>query len=846
MKVELMKMLNDYKARAIKRKEGTGLAPRPLEEDQVNIIIEGLSLDSLNEETFTIFEEEQLDQLLLRMLANEVRRGTFPSSYAKAQGLADFVRGEKNSDYLSAMAALDLLKEMKGGAAAVELVKLLEEGFYIEQVLDILKDTVLINKEDFDKLLALSDDISGINDLITAWAEKKFARDWVLNNSYQGLSIKVGDNITTGHLSPSKNADSRTDQPLHAQFIMDGREDEADFLDRLAKLREKNEDIIFVAGEALGEGSSRKSATYTMLQVLGRPVEGEPEKKEGGIVLAKSMAPIFKNSLIASAILPLICDTDAINEGDSLEIDLENKEVLVNGEKKISVRLPIEYQMNKIAAGGMNYFDAGNELQKWAVEYCNKKGIVYKKTSSNEGNKVKEDKNKEEKSNENIPQTLAQKIVALNRLDGKDTVLPGETAEVRIRGVFSQDTTGPMTIEEYQSMSGGQFGAEFVVQSLCHTGECPSSEDRDKQKYMDEFISSRGGVCLKPGEGVIHTIANRFVLPTDVIVGGDSHTRTPRGLSFPAASDIVAGAMKYGKQALTMDESVRVVFEGRPAEGITARDLVSTLVVYAEKTVGKGVYNGRIIEMEGVEFLDSDERYILTNAVAERSASAGTVPADEKTIETIKENLEYLKSRSDADSSPSVKDTIKSMEEFLNNPVLLKADENAEYAATIVIPLAEVKEPLVAKPHHPDNVAQLSEVANTELDEVFIGSCVGGDIESIRAAARIVEGHKIPHHINFVISPASLDIYTELASDGSLAKLTAAGAAVIMPGCGLCMGNKRRIGSGSTALTTTTRNYQSRIGPADSRTYLGSAHVAACAAVLGRFPTVDEYFEMYK
>ncbi|MEJ6951106.1 bifunctional aconitate hydratase 2/2-methylisocitrate dehydratase [Natronospora cellulosivora (SeqCode)] len=836
MKVELMNMLNDYKARALKRKDSFDLLPRPLKKNELDLIIEGLSLEGLNQETFTVFEEENLDKLLLRLLANEVRRGTFPSSYAKAQGLADFVRGERKSDYLSPLDALELLNDMKGGAAAVELVNLLEEGLYVDDIINILKDTVLINKEDFDNLLELSDKIEGIDDLVVTWAEKYFARDWKLNDRYEGLTIKVGNNITTGHLSPSKNADSRTDQPLHAQYIMDGREDEADFLERLANLKKKNDDVIFVAGEALGEGSSRKSATYTMLQVLGKDLNGEPEKKVGGVVLAKSMAPIFKNSLIASAILPLICDTDDINEGDSLEVNIDDKEVIVNGDKKISVKLPIEYQLQKIAAGGMNYFDAGNELQKWAITYCEENGIDYDKAEiGNENNAGK-----------NIPQTLAQKIVGMNRLDGKDTVLPGETAELRIRGVFSQDTTGPMTIEEYQSMSGGQFGAEFVVQSLCHTGECPSSEDRNKQKYMDDFITARGGVCLKPGEGIIHTIANRFVLPTDVIVGGDSHTRTPRGLSFPAASDIVAGAMKYGKQDLTMDESVRVVFEGSPRKGITARDLVSTLVVYADKTVGKGIYNGRIIEMEGVEFLDSDERYILTNAVAERSASAGTVPADEKTIETIKENLEYLKARSDADISPSVKDTIESMEDFLKDPVFLKADENAEYAATIVIPLDKVTEPLVAKPHHPDNVAELSEVANTKLDEVFIGSCVGGDIESIRAAARIVEGHTIPHEVNFVVSPASLDIYTELASDGSLAKLAAAGATVIMPGCGLCMGNKRRIGAGSTALTTTTRNYQSRIGPADSKTYLGSAHVAACAAILGRFPSVDEYFEMFK
>ncbi|MCK8816257.1 bifunctional aconitate hydratase 2/2-methylisocitrate dehydratase [Natroniella sulfidigena] len=835
-KEDLLEVLEGYKKKALARKKNYDLAPRPLSTTEVEAIIAGLELEDLAEETFTIFEEESLDQLLLRLLTEEVRRGTFPSSHVKAEGLADIVREELVTDYLSQQEALELLAQMKGGAATGELVKLLEEEYFVDQIIGILKETVLINRTEFDKLAQLAVDNDAVTELIKGWAEREFATEWKLKDKYQGLSIKVGDNITTGHLSPSKNADSRTDHPLHAQFIMDGREDEADFLERLEELKEEGQDIFFVAGAALGEGSSRKSATYTMLQVLGKPVAGEPEKKEGGVVIAKSFAPIFKNSLVASGILPLECDTDSIAEGDQLKVDLEN-EILIVNEEEIEVELPIQYNLDKIAAGGMTYFDAGNELQQWAVDYCTEQGVDFDQSKLPAGAQAEE---------ERVPQTLAQKIVGLNRLDGKDTILPGETATVKIRGVYSQDTTGPMTLDEYQAMAGEDFGAEFVVQSLCHTGECPSTEDRDRHQFIEEFVTERGGVCLEPGEGIIHTIANRFVLPTDVIVGGDSHTRTPRGISFPAASDIVAGAMKYGKQDLTMDESVRVVFTGQPKEGITARDLVSTLVTYAEKTVGKEVYNGRIIEMEGVDFLDSDERYILTNAVAERSASAGVVVSDQKTIEAIEDNLEYLKSRVDAETSPSVKETIASIEEFLADPILLQPDEDAQYAATIEIPLDEVEEPLVAKPHHPDNVAGLSEVGGVELDEIFIGSCVGGDLESIQAAARILEGKQVPQGVNFVVCPASRDIYNQLAQDGSLASLTAAGATITMPGCGLCMGNKRRIGSGATALTTTTRNYQSRIGPADAKTYLGGAHVAAVAAILGRIPTAEEYFEYYK
>ena len=843
---DLLEVLNDYKKRAESRKDLYDLDPRPLSKEDVEVLFAGLDQEGLEENTFEIFEEERLDNLILRLISEEVKRGTFPSSHAKAEGLAQIITEaklrEKENPYLSADEALDLLADMKGGAAASRLIDLFAKEIYRDQITDILKNTVLITKKDFNKLEELAAENpyfkEKIEEVMLSWAKREFAADWGLKDEYQGVSLRVGDNITTGHLSPSKNADTRTDQPLHAQFVMDGREDEEDLRERLAELRENNETVIFTAGKALGEGSSRKSATYTMQQLLGEPVEGEPEKKEGGIAAAKSFAPIFKESLVASGILPVEVDTTEIKEGDQLRIDLDKKKLYVNDELELEIELPIDYKMKKIAAGGMTYFDAGNELQRMAMEYCEQNDIDYGdiKTPAQQNITIEETK---------PAQTLAQKIVAYNRIDGKDTILPGETAQVKMRGAFSQDTTGPMTMDEYQSMAGEDFGAEFVVQSLCHTGECPSSKDRDTHRFLGEFVSERGGVSLETGEGIIHTIGNRFILPTDVIVGGDSHTRTPRGVSFPAASDIVAGVMKYGKQDLTMDESVKVVFTGRPNQGITARDLVSALVVYAEKTVGKDIYNGRIIEMEGLDFLSSDERYIMTNAVAERSASAGVVPSDEVTIETIKDNLKYLKGRDDAESSPSVRNTIKAIEEYLEDPIIFEADEDAEYAAVIEIPLEEIDEPIVAKPHHPDNVAPLSEVEGEKLDEIYIGSCVGGDLKSIQEAAEIIAGHKIPHDVNVVVGPASRDIYQELIVDGSMAKLTEAGATVIMPGCGLCMGNKRRIGSGATAFTTTTRNYQSRIGPADSRTYLGSAQVAGCAAVLGRIPSAAEYKELY-
>jgi aconitate hydratase 2/2-methylisocitrate dehydratase len=851
--IDLKSCLTDYRRKAEHRKASYNLAPRPLSAAEVKVLTAALKLPGLNTEKMSLLpgeNEASLAELVIRLLREEVKRGTFPASYAKAEGLAEIIKTaqlrQKENPYLSSTEALELLFAMQGGAAVSSLIDLFAKEIFSQKIAETLKTTVLITKQDFQQLVDLAAENphfkEKIDQLMLSWAHREFAAGWQLSNDYQGLSLRVGDNITTGHLSPSKNANSRTDQPLHAQFVMDGRDDEADLRERLAELKAKTtakQTVIFTAGKALGEGSSRKSATYTMQQLLGKPVAGEPEKKSGGVVIARSFAPIFKESLIASGMLPLEADTTAIQEGDSLIVNLAKKELLVNNELQIKLKLPIDYKLKKIAAGGMTYFDAGNELQTMALNYCQQAELDCAgiKTPAAENVSFEAEK---------PAQTLAQKIVAYNRLDGKDTILPGETAQVKMRGAFSQDTTGPMTMDEYQAMAGEDFGAEFVVQSLCHTGECPSSVERDNHQFLAEFVSARGGVCLQTGEGIIHTIGNRFVLPTDVIVGGDSHTRTPRGISFPAASDIVAGVMKYGKQDLTMDESVKVTFTGQPPAGITARDLVSALVVYAEKTVGKDIYNGRIIEMEGLEFLSPDERYILTNAVAERSASAGVIPSDKKTIAAIKDNLNYLQSRPDAAISPAVKNTIAAIKSYLANPVLFQADPEAEYAAEIVIPLPELTEPLVAKPHHPDNVATLTEIAGEKLTDVYIGSCVGGDLQSIQSAACIIAGHQIPASVNVVVGPASRDIYQELIVDGSLEKLTKAGATVIMPGCGLCMGNKRRIGHGATAFTTTTRNYQSRIGPSDSRTFLGSAQVAGCAAVLGHIPSSKEYFALYK
>jgi len=836
-----MENFNNYKKKSEERFKQLGLLPRPINDIEVesffNLLFKNENLD--NEIEF-LNKKDKLGVLLVEIIKNEVLRGTFPESYKKAENLYKLITESEKSKFICKNTALDTLIDMKGGAATPFLIKLLEQNIEKSKILDALSITVLVNKEDFEKLVELSKNDNEIKQLIVNWAEKSFAKTWVLDESYNGIGIKVGDYISTDHLSPGKRANSRTDKPYHATFIMEGRPEESEFMSRLASLKEKNNSVYIVGGEGFGEGSSRKSATYTVLQVIGEYISGEPENKSGGVVIAKSMAPIFRNSLVSSAVLPIICNTDSINEGDSIGIDMNNYKLIINnGEKTIDFDRISELDMDKIKAKGVNNYSAGNELQSWAIEYCNNENIEFDKTYL--PTKIEEEK-------ERVPMNLAEKIVAYNRIDGKTTVKTGEKATVRVRGVFSQDTTGPMTMEEYQVMAGGmKFGADYIVQSICHTCEAPTSEERDRQKFLVNFVNDRGGVGLRPGEGIIHTIGNRFAAPTDIVVGGDSHTRTPRGISFPGASDIVASCMKYGKMDIVMDKVVKVEFYGELQYGMTARDMVSMLVTEAEKQgFGKNIYNGKIIEIYGVDNLTSEEKYILTNAVAERSASAGILPTSDATIEELKNDLEYLKHRVDADTSLSVINTIKYFEDFIKNPVFLKADEDATYEAVVKINLNDYKEPLIAAPHHPDNVKTLSEIANQKIDEAYVGSCVGGEFESIAMAANILEGKKIARDINLVVSPAAEDITQKLSKSGDIEKIVAAGGIVIMPTCGLCMGNKRRIGSNSVAITTTTRNFQGRLGPANSGAYLGSSLVTACSAILGRFPTLEEYMEMIK
>lgn len=831
---KIKNILAIYSEKAESRMNSFGLAPRPLDEAEVKGLFDGLRQAAKDGEDI----EGKLLEQTKKLLKDEVRRGSYPSSEAKAAELDKIIRADEVS-VISKEEALDMLLDMNGGAADKYMAAYHgRDDIDLEKVGHRLENIFFISKEAFDELYKHAKGGSKrAAKVIENWANRNWEKYENFPNVITKFALKTGDYITTGHLSPSKHAGSRTDKPKHGLYIMEGRDDEPNFIKRAAEQKAKG-GVCVVGGEGFGEGSSRKSATYSLLEVIGEPAAGEPEKKNGGVLIAKSIAPIFENSIIASGIIPLKANTDAIDEGDELEIKLDENTIF-DKTKGISISFQAlsEFTIKKLKAGGMNAYMAKKQLYERSKEAAKELGVSFKEEAKAQFDKAMP------------PQTLMQKIFTHNRLDGKPYTQTGESVELKIRGVFSQDTTGPMTFDEYLAMSGGpSFQSGFVIQSVCHTGECPTSEERDTQRYLQNFSRERGGIGLRVGEGVIHTIGNRFVLPTDVIVGGDSHTRSERGASFPAGSDIVAAAMKYGMLEINADEEVRVDIKGELSEGVTARDLASMTVLQAEKDgLGKGVYNGRVIEFSGMDGFNRDERYILTNSVAERSASAGLIPADDITIKSIEKDLKYLRLRyENGDRSSSLLNTIEAFEQYLSAPFKPHSDEGAKYAARLTIDLGDYKEPLLAKPHHPDNVAALSEVAGTKLDEVFIGSCVGGDIGSIRAAALLVEGKLVPEHIHFVVIPASEDIYRELSSDGTLKKLADAGAVIGVPGCGLCMGNKRRIGENAVALTTTTRNFKSRIGPASSQTYLGSAHVAALSALAGEIVGLDMYMQEYK
>jgi aconitate hydratase 2/2-methylisocitrate dehydratase len=650
----------------------------------------------------------------------------------------------------------------------------------------------------------------------------------------------VSGEINTDDLSPAQDAWSRPDIPLHAQAMFKmPREGLDDALGKIEELKKKGNPLVFV-GDVVGTGSSRKSATNSLLWHIGDEIPFIPNKHEGGFVLGGKIAPIFFNTLEDAGSLPIECDVSSLNMGDEIIFKPHAGEVTnLEGELLTSFELKTEVIMDEVRANGRINLIIGRQLTDKARETLGLEPTDIFVRPNNDKSDAK-------------GYTLAQKMVG--KACGIEGVRPGDYCEPRMSTVGSQDTTGPMTRDELKELACLGFSADLVMQSFCHTAAYPKPVDIETQHSLPEFIMNRGGVSLKPGDGIIHSWLNRMLLPDTVGTGGDSHTRFPIGISFPAGSGLVAFAATLGVMPLDMPESVLVRFSGEMQPGITLRDLVNAIpyaaiqqgLLTVEKEGKKNIFSGRCLEVEGLPNLKVEQAFEISDASAERSASGCTIKlGEDPIIEYLNSNIVMLRwmIANGYGDPKTLERRAQGMEEWIKNPTLLEADKDAEYAAVIEIDLNEIKEPLLACPNDPDDIKPLSEVQDTKIDEVFIGSCMT-NIGHFRAAGQLLKKYKeIPTRL-WVVPPTKMD-EKQLIEEGIYNVFGVAGARTEVPGCSLCMGNQARVAPNSTVISTSTRNFPNRLGDG-ADVFLGSAELSAVSAVLGKLPSPSEYLEIMK
>ncbi|MFM6211760.1 bifunctional aconitate hydratase 2/2-methylisocitrate dehydratase, partial [Planktothrix sp.] len=643
---------------------------------------------------------------------------------------------------------------------------------------------------------------------------------------------KVPGETNTDDLSPAPHATTRPDIPLHALAMLESRMPGG--LETIAELKKKGHPVAYV-GDVVGTGSSRKSAINSVLWHIGNDIPYVPNKRAGGYILGGKIAPIFFNTAEDSGALPIECDVSKLNTGDVITIHPYNGEITNEAGEVISTfTLKPDTILDEVRAGGRIPLLIGRSLtDKTRAALGLEPSSLFVRPS------LPEDTGK--------GFTLAQKMVG--KACGLPGVRPGTSCEPLMTTVGSQDTTGPMTRDELKELACLGFSADLVMQSFCHTAAYPKPVDIKTHKELPDFFSTRGGVALKPGDGIIHSWLNRMLLPDTVGTGGDSHTRFPLGISFPAGSGLVAFASALGVMPLDMPESVLVKFTGELQPGVTLRDIVNAIPWVAMQqgklTIGKenkiNVFNGRIMEMEGLPDLKVEQAFELTDATAERSCSGSTIKLSEETVaEYLRSNVVLMKNMiaRGYQDAPTLLRRIAKMEAWLANPSLMSADANAEYVDTLEVNLSEIKEPIVAAPNDPDNVKLMSECSGDKVDEVFIGSCMT-NIGHYRAAAKILEGAGTVKGRLWICPPTRMD-EQQLREEGVYGIFAAAGARTEMPGCSLCMGNQARVEDNATVFSTSTRNFNNRMGKG-ARVYLGSAELAAVCALLGKIPTVEEY-----
>jgi aconitate hydratase 2/2-methylisocitrate dehydratase len=815
-------MLEAYRQHVAER-EALGIPPLPLNAQQTSELCELLKNPP---------EEEK--EYLMELLRDRIPPGVDEAAYVKAGFLTAVAKGEIDCPLLSHQGAVDLLGTMIGGYNVQSLVSFLkssDSNLAAEAATALCKITLVFDA--FNEVLKLSETNPYAKQVIDAWANAAwFIRRPKLPETITVTVFKVPGETNTDDLSPAPHATTRPDIPLHALAMLESRMPEG--LETIAELKQKGYPVAYV-GDVVGTGSSRKSAINSVLWHIGDDIPFVPNKRAGGYILGGKIAPIFFNTAEDSGALPIECDVTQMNTGDVITIYPYKGEITSEtGEVISTFTLKPETILDEVRAGGRIPLLIGRSLTDKTRE-----ALGYEPSPIFTRPTLPEDTHK--------GFTLAQKMVG--KACGLPGIRPGTSCEPIMTTVGSQDTTGPMTRDELKELACLGFSADLVMQSFCHTAAYPKPVDINTHKQLPDFFSTRGGVALKPGDGIIHSWLNRMLLPDTVGTGGDSHTRFPLGISFPAGSGLVAFAAALGVMPLDMPESVLVKFTGDLQPGVTLRDIVNAIPWVAMQqgklTVAtenkQNVFNGRIMEMEGLPDLKVEQAFELTDATAERSCAGSTIKLGVETIsEYFRSNIALLKNmvaRGYQDANTIMRRVAK-MEQWLANPELMSADTDAEYADIIEVNLNEIKEPIVAAPNDPDNVKLMSECAGDEIHEVFIGSCMT-NIGHYRAAAKILEGAG-PVKVRLWICPPTRMDEKQLREEGVYGVFAAAGARTEMPGCSLCMGNQARVEDGVTVFSTSTRNFNNRMGKG-AQVYLGSAELAAVCALLGKIPTVEEY-----
>jgi len=833
-------VLEAYREHVAER-EALGIPPKPLNAEQTAALVELLKNPPAGEE-----------ETLVYLLENRIPPGVDEAAYVKAAFLSAIAKGEATSPLVSKEYAVKLLGMMQGGYNIETLVELLDNSELAELAGEQLKKTLLM----FDAFNDVKEKMDAGNavakSVIESWANAEwFTSKKKVPESMKMVVFKVTGETNTDDLSPAPDAWSRPDIPLHARAMYkmerDGLKPEEHGvtgpIKQIEEIKSKGLPVAFV-GDVVGTGSSRKSATNSVLWYFGEDIPGVPNKRAGGVCIGNKVAPIFFNTMEDAGALVFEAPVDNMNMGDVIEIrPYEGKILNEAGDVISEFKLKSDVILDEVQAGGRIPLIIGRGLTNKAREVL---GL-----GATDVFRLPKDPEAGDKGF-----TLAQKMVgkACGLPEGKG-VRPGTYCEPKMTTVGSQDTTGPMTRDELKDLACLGFQADLVMQSFCHTAAYPKPVDVEMQHTLPDFIRTRGGVSLRPGDGIIHSWLNRMLLPDTVGTGGDSHTRFPMGISFPAGSGLVAFAAATGVMPLDMPESVLVRFKGEMQPGITLRDLVHAIPLYGIKqgmlTVEKkgkiNEFSGRILEIEGLEHLTVEQAFELSDASAERSAAGCTINLSEDSVaEYLRSNIVMLRWMiAEGYGDPrTLERRAQQMEEWLKDPKLMRADKDAEYAHVIEIDLADIKEPIVCCPNDPDDAKFLSEVAGDKVDEVFIGSCMT-NIGHFRAAGKLLEQHKGPLSTRLWMSPPTKMDQQQLMEEGYFNTYGTAGVRTEMPGCSLCMGNQARVAPKSTVLSTSTRNFPNRLGDG-ANVYLTSAELAAVGAVLGKLPTPAEYMEYAK